>query len=175
MKKVLVITYYWPPSGGSGVQRWLKFTKYLPATGWQPVVFTPENPSFEVKDYSLEKDISAEVEVIKLPIWEPYKFFQKLKGKGSQQSDLVKSSKAGFFSKLMLWLRGNLFIPDPRRFWIKPSIKVLGDILSSNEIDTVITTGPPHSMHLIGLKLKQKFNVKWVADFRDPWTTWLLY
>lgn len=174
MKKVLIITYYWPPSGGSGVQRWLKFTKYLPQFGWQPFVFTPENPSFEVKDPALEKDISPEVEVLKLPIWEPYVIFEKFKGKGSQQSDLVRKKKKSLFSRFLLWVRGNFFIPDPRIFWVKPAAKVLEDIILANKIDVVITTGPPHSIHLIGLKLKKKLGVKWVADFRDPWTTWIL-
>jgi len=175
MKKVLIITYYWPPSGGSGVQRWLKHTKYLPEFDWQPVVFTPENPSFEVKDESLLADISPETEVIKLPIWEPYQLINKLKGKGSQQTDLVKKNKRSFFSKLMLWIRGNFFIPDPRRFWVKSAVTVLKDMISSNNIDVVITTGPPHSMHLIGQKLKKHTEVKWVADFRDPWTQWELF
>lgn len=175
MKKVLIITYYWPPSGGSGVQRWLKHTKYLPEFGWQPYVFTPENPSFEVKDESLIDDVSPEVEVIKLPIWEPYRLFEKVKGKGNQQTDLVKRNKKTFINKLMLWLRGNLFIPDPRIFWVKPAVKVLEDLLVSNDINTIITTGPPHSMHLIGLKLKKKLGVNWIADFRDPWSQWELF
>lgn len=175
MKKVLVITYYWPPSGGSGVQRWLKFTKYLPDFGWQPLVFTPENPSFEVKDESLVNDVSDEVEVINLPIWEPYGLVNKLKGKGNQQSDLIKKKKKSLLAKMLLWIRGNCFIPDPRKFWVKPAVKVLEDLIVSNEIDVIITTGPPHSMHLIGHKLKQKLDVKWVADFRDPWTQWGLF
>ncbi|MTI22753.1 glycosyltransferase [Fulvivirga sp. RKSG066] len=172
MKKVLIITYYWPPSGGSGVQRWLKFAKYLPQFGWQPYVFTPENPSFEVKDQSLVNDIPKEVEVYKLPIWEPYGLINKFKGKGNQQSDLVKKKKKGLLANALLWIRGNLFIPDPRRFWVKPAAKVLEDLISSNGIDVIVTTGPPHSMHLIGLKLKKKLDIKWVADFRDPWTQW---
>jgi len=175
MKKVLIITYYWPPSGGSGVQRWLKHAKYLPEFGWQPYVFTPENPSFDVKDKSLLNDIPKEVEVIKLPIWEPYSLFEKFKGKSNQQSDLVKKKKKSFFSKFLLWLRGNVFIPDPRVFWVKPAVKVLEDLLVSNDIDVIITTGPPHSMHLIGEKLKNKLDIKWVADFRDPWTQWELF
>jgi len=175
MKKVLIITYYWPPSGGSGVQRWLKHVKYLPQHEWQPYVFTPENPSFEVKDQSLVNDIPKDVEIIKLPIWEPYTLLNKVKGKGNQQSDLVKKKKKGFFTKLLLWLRGNLFVPDPRKFWVKPSVKVLEDLVVSNGIDVIITTGPPHSMHLIGQKLRKKLDVKWIADFRDPWTDWELF
>ncbi|ELR69589.1 TPR/glycosyl transferase domain protein [Fulvivirga imtechensis AK7] len=175
MKKVLVITYYWPPSGGSGVQRWLKFVKYLPEFGWQPIVFTPENPSFDVKDLSLEAEISPDTEIIKLPIWEPYRLFKRIKAeKSNQQSDLI-NKKAGFFGKLLLWIRGNLFIPDPRVFWVRPASRILQDLIIANGIDVVITTGPPHSMHLIGLKLKRKLGVSWVADFRDTWTTWVMY
>ncbi|TRX62141.1 glycosyltransferase family 4 protein [Fulvivirga sp. M361] len=172
MRKVLIITYYWPPSGGSGVQRWLKFTKHLPDFGWSPIIFTPENPSFEVKDQSLLKDISTEVEVIKLPIWEPLHLVSKIKGKGKQQSDLVKKDGKSLMDKLMLWTRGNLFIPDPRKYWVRPAVEMLKDIIVSNSVDVIITTGPPHSMHLIGLRLKRELGVKWLADFRDPWTRW---
>ncbi|MBL6448343.1 glycosyltransferase family 4 protein [Fulvivirga sp. 29W222] len=175
MKKVLIITYYWPPSGGSGVQRWLKFAKYLPQHGWEPVIFTPENPSFEVEDASLVADVSKDIEVVKLPIWEPYVFVNKIKNKNSKQSDLVKKKDKGLLTKMVLWLRGNLFIPDPRVFWVKPAVKVLQDFVSTNNIDVIVTTGPPHSMHLIGLQLKHRTGVKWLADFRDPWSTWSLF
>jgi glycosyltransferase involved in cell wall biosynthesis len=172
LNKVLIITYYWPPFGGSGVQRWLKFVKYLPSFGYQPYVYTPENPFVEIQDASLLKDVPMEAEVIKLPIWEPYQLFQKFSGK-KKQTDFVSTSKTSFLQKAALFIRGNFFIPDARKFWVKPSVIFLTDFLKSNQIDTIITTGPPHSMHLIGLKLKQKNpNLKWVADFRDPWSEW---
>jgi hypothetical protein len=175
-KKVLIITYYWPPSGGSGVQRWLKFVKYLTQLGWEPFVYTPENPSFTTQDSSLLKDISSQVEVIKLPIWEPYELFFKLSsffGKSVKQTDFISTGKKSFFQKISSWTRGNLFIPDARIFWVRPSVTFLNDFLMSNEITKIITTGPPHSIHLIGLKLKQKNpSIKWVADFRDPWSEW---
>jgi glycosyltransferase involved in cell wall biosynthesis len=178
MKKVLIITYYWPPSGGSGVQRWLKFVKYLPSHGWQPHVFTPENPSFAVRDPSLENDVPAEAEVIRFPIWEPYDIFFKISGWfGSQKqataTGLVSSGNRTVFQTVSTWIRGNLFIPDPRKFWVRPSVKFLSDYLADNGIDMVITTGPPHSVHLIGLRLKSKFpHLRWLADFRDPWSEW---
>ncbi|MEQ8928090.1 MAG: glycosyltransferase family 4 protein [Fulvivirga sp.] len=173
MKKVLIITYYWPPSGGGGVQRWLKFSKYLPEFGYEPIIFTPENPDFDIKDDTLLKDVSADLEVIKLPIWEPYKLFEKITGKKRPSQGLVQSSKKqSLLTKIAIWLRGNLLIPDPRKFWVKPSVKFLTKFIADNKIETVITTGPPHSMHLIGLKLKSKSNIKWVADFRDPWSKW---
>lgn len=177
MKKVLIITYYWPPSGGSGVQRWLKFVKYLPACGWEPHVFTPENPSFGVQDLSLEKDVPPEAEVIRFPIWEPYTIFNKLKGWLSRKEEaspgFVLGGHSTFFQRVSTWIRGNFFIPDPRRFWVKPAVSFLSDYLKDNEIDTVITTGPPHSLHLIGLHLKTKHpEVRWIADFRDPWSEW---
>lgn len=181
-KKVLIITYYWPPSGGSGVQRWLKFAKYLPVFGWQPYVYTPENPSFDIKDETLLNDIPLEAEVIKLPIWEPYRIFAWLSayftfGKEKPVAiDTVSARNPGLFQRISAWIRANLFIPDPRIFWIRPSVKFLHDFLIERKITTIITTGPPHSMHLIGLKLKNKNpSLHWIADFRDPWTEWGLW
>lgn len=174
MKRVLIITYYWPPSGGSGVQRWLKFAKYLPKYGWQPVIYTPEKPDFSVKDNSLLEDIPKEAEILKTPIWEPYDLYRKLsgnKGKGSVNFGSTKSTKEkNLFARLATWVRGNLFIPDPRVFWVRPSVKYLNDYIKKHPVDAIITTGPPHSMHLIALKLKQQHpNLNWIADMRDPW------
>lgn len=176
-KKVLIITYYWPPSGGSGVQRWLKFVKYLVSMGWEPYVFTPENPSFSTLDFSLLKDIPDSVEVMKLPIWEPYHLFfmlNKFLGRREVKSaDFISTGKKSVIQKLGSWIRGNFFIPDARIFWVRPSVNFLIDFIKSNQIEKVITTGPPHSIHLIGLRLKKKMpGIKWVADFRDPWSEW---
>jgi glycosyltransferase involved in cell wall biosynthesis len=177
-KKVLIIAYYWPPSGGSGVQRWLKFVKYLAQLGCQPYVFTPENPSFTIRDESLMKDVPPEAEVIHFPIWEPYESFFKIsRAFGKQASpkpaDLVSTKSNSFFQRVSTFVRANFFIPDPRVFWVRPSVKFLNDFLRDNEIRTIITTGPPHSLHLIGYKLKKKNpTLRWLADFRDPWSEW---
>ena len=172
MKKVLIITYYWPPAGGSGVQRWLKFTKYLPKYNWKPIIYTPENPYFEVKDQALLNDIPAEAKIWKSPIWEPYALKDKLFGKGSEsQSAGVITNKKSLKNKVLNWVRGNVFIPDPKIYWVKPSVKVLLKKILEEDIHHIITTGPPHSMHLIGLGLKKAMpNLKWIADFRDPWS-----
>ena len=173
MKKVLIITYYWPPSAGGGVQRWLKFAKYLPANGWEPVVFTPENPAFDQIDESLLKDVSDDLEVIHFPIWEPLQVFKKVSGKKTRKQGIVSDrKKTTWIEKLIIWIRGNIFIPDPRKYWTKPSSIFLRPFIEERNIDLVITTGPPHSMHLIGKRLKSMTGVKWIADFRDPWSEW---
>ena len=175
MKRVLIITYYWPPSGGSGVQRWLKMSKYLPEYGWQPVIYTTENAEYPIIDPSLEKDVPADMEVIRRPIFEPYSFYKKFIG--IKQDETVKmgfiqekEKKKGWKENLSLWVRGNFFIPDARCYWVKPSVKYLKEYLKTHPVDTIISTGPPHSMHLIAMKLKEDLGISWIADFRDPWT-----
>lgn len=174
MKKVLIITYYWIPSGGAGVQRWVKFAKYLRQYGWEPIIYTPKNPEYPSIDHSFEKDIPTDITVLKTPIWEPYNVYRNLTGKKNQAINagfISENKKQGWKDKLSIWIRGNFLIPDPRRFWIKPSIRFLSDYLNENPVDAIITTGPPHSMHLIGMGLKKSFPLlPWVADFRDPWT-----
>jgi glycosyltransferase involved in cell wall biosynthesis len=174
MKKVLVITYYWPPGGGAGVQRWLKFVKYLRDFGWEPVVYTPENGEMPVEDHSLMKDVPQGLTVIRKPIWEPYSIYKKFIGQKKEQKInagfLSESSKPKLSEKVSVWIRGNLFIPDARRFWIKPSVNFLSSYLQQHPVDAIISTGPPHSMHLIAMRLERKLNIPWIADFRDPWT-----
>jgi len=179
MKKVLIITYYWIPSGGSGVQRWVKFAKYLHEFGWEPIIYTPENPEFPSTDHSFENDIPANITVLKTPIWEPYNVYRKLTHKENEPIKagfISENKKHGWKDKLSVWIRGNFLIPDPRKFWIKPSVKYLTAYLNENPVDAIITTGPPHSMHFIGLGLKKNFpNLPWIADFRDPWTNIYFY
>jgi glycosyltransferase involved in cell wall biosynthesis len=173
-KKILIITYYWPPAGGPGVQRWLKFVKYLPDFGIQPVVYIPDNPTYPIIDTNLEKEVSAKAKILRNRIFEPYQlasFFSKSKTKKMNSGIIPNQKKQQFLDKALLWIRGNLFIPDARCFWVKPSITYLEKYIIENKIDTIITSGPPHSLHLIGLGLKNKLNLKWFADFRDPWTT----
>ena len=227
MKRLLIISYYWPPTGGSGVQRWVKFAKYLPSQGWQPVVYTPENPEQLAVDSTLLADIPDCAEIIKTPIREPYKAYRRFlkifsRSGGSpstalnmdersngtaaleglnrgvtafcghssiapanrnQQSETtslskeeinpINNQKKGVMKKLAVMLRGNLFVPDPRVGWVKPSVKFLKEYLKEHPVDAMVTTGPPQSMHLIGLGLKKALGgecPEWIADFRDPWT-----
>ncbi|MEY4432844.1 MAG: hypothetical protein RLZZ44_974, partial [Bacteroidota bacterium] len=168
-KKLLIITYYWPPAGGPGVQRWLKFVKYLPEFDVQPIVYVPENPTYPIVDKQLESEVSDKAIILKTPIFEPYQlasFLSKNKTKKISSGIIPNQKKQSILEKLMLWVRGNLFIPDARVFWVKSSVAYLEKYIRKNEIDTIITSGPPHSLHLIGLELKQKLNLKWVADFR---------
>lgn len=174
MKKVLIITYYWPPAGGSAVFRWLKFTKYLRDFGWEPIVYTAENGEYAEIDNSNQKDIPQDITILKQPIWEPYMFYKKFIGQKKTEKVnvgfLTERKKPKLAEKVAIWIRGNFFIPDARKFWIKPSAKYLIDYLKQNPVDAIISSGPPHSMHLIALQLKKKLNIPWIADFRDPWT-----
>ena len=173
MKRALIITYYWPPAGGPGVQRWLKFVKYFRDFGVEPIVYVPENPNYPLVDENFVKEIPSDIEIIKHPIKEPYglaKVFSKKKTK-QISSGIISKREASAVEKLMLYVRGNFFIPDARVGWVKPSVKFLSEYISNNPIDVLITTGPPHSLHLIGMQLKKELGIKWIADFRDPWTT----
>lgn len=173
MKKALIITYYWPPAGGPGVQRWLKFVKYLRNFDIEPIVYIPENPHYPIKDTTLVDEIPEGIKILKHPIKEPYelaKIFFKQKTQ-TISSGLITKKKPSFLEKLMLFVRGNFFIPDARVGWVKPSVNFLNEYLKNNPVDIIITSGPPHSLHLIGVELKQQAQLPWIADFRDPWTT----
>lgn len=174
LKKVLIITYYWPPSGGAGVQRWLKFVKYLRDFGFEPVVFTPSNPEMPVEDPSLAQDIPPGIDIIQRPIWEPYSWYKRWVGvKPTEKINtgfLSESDKPKKTESIGVWVRGNFFIPDARCFWIKPSSQYLSNYLKDHPVDLIVSTGPPHSMHRIALHISQNLDIPWVADFRDPWT-----
>ena len=175
MKRVLVISYYWPPTGGSGVQRWVKFSKYLPDEGWQPVIYTPENPEQLAVDTSLEKEVSDQVEIIKTRIIEPYTIYKKLLSRSGHSKEAVEvnpvnAQRKSLIQKAAMWVRGNLFRPDPRCLWINPSVKYLKKYLKEHPVDLIVSTGPPQSMHMIGMKLARETGLPWIADFRDPWT-----
>lgn len=176
LKKVLVVSYYWPPSSGVGVKRWLFFSNELAKRGIKVYVLTPENPQFNVRDESSLELIHPNIEVMKIPIWEPFAIMQKLTGgknKGQVKQGLVlEKEKQGFLDKLFIWIRGNVFIPDARRFWKKPASDFIIKFVEDNPVDVMITTSPPHSMHLVGLRAKQKTGIKWIADLRDPWSNW---
>lgn len=174
MKKVLIITYHWPPMGGGGVQRWLKMSKYLRNYGWEPIIFTVSDAEISNYDESLLSEVPEGVETIRVPIWEPFGLYKKLTGKKKdekvQPGFLDEGSGNKALINLAYWIRGNVFIPDAKRFWIRPASKALTQYLKENHVDAIVSTGPPHSTHIIALNAKRKTNVPWLADFRDPWT-----
>lgn len=175
MKRVLIISYYWPPTGGSGVQRWVKFAKYLPEEDWQPVIYTPENPEQLAVDASLEAEVPSEAEVIRTRITEPYALYKKVLRRSGHSKEAVEvnpvnAQNKSFLQKAAMWVRGNFFRPDPRCLWIRPSVRYLKKYLEEHPVDLIVTTGPPQSMHMIGLRLAKETGLPWVADFRDPWT-----
>ncbi len=173
-KKVLIISYYWPPSGGSGVQRWMYFSKYLSELNITPTVISvdPKSASYKTIDGTLSKNV-AEIKVHHTKTFELLKLYSLLttgnSNKGIPQGN-VGNSNSGFFGKISRYIRANYFIPDARVGWNSYAIKKAFQLLEDEHFDAIITTGPPHSTHLIGLEIKSKFNIKWLADLRDPWT-----
>ena len=174
MKKFLLITYYWPPAGGGGVMRWVKMTKYIRQYGWEPVVYTPENGETAAFDESLAKEVAPDLQVVKTPIWEPYQLYKQFLGRKKEEKIysgfINEGKKESLAQKVSVFIRGNFFIPDARMFWIKPSIKYLTKYLQEHPVDAIVSTGPPHSMHLIAEGVHKATGIPWVADFRDPWT-----
>jgi len=173
MKKVLIISYYWPPAGGISPLRILKFVKYLREFGWEPVVVVPEKADYLYFDDTYFKDIPENLEIHRTKIIEPFKLYRFLSGRGSKATNnpvYGNNTKRNIVDEISIWIRGNFFIPDARFLWIKPTVKYLSRYLKNHHVDAILTDGPPHTNTVIGMRLAQKFNIPWLADFQDPWT-----
>ncbi|MFC2138738.1 glycosyltransferase [Bacteroidota bacterium] len=174
MKKVLIITYYWPPGSGPGVQRFLKICKYLREFNWEPLILTVKNGSYPSIDESLLNDIPEKVKVFRTKTIEPFSIFNKItreKGKSLPVGYMPGKVKQGMIERLSFYIRANFFIPDARKGWNRFAYKEAKCIIKKEKINAIITTGPPHSTHLVGLKLKKQYKLPWIIDFRDPWST----
>ncbi len=177
-KKVLIITYYWPPAGGPGVQRVLKFAKYLPEFGWEPIILTVKDGEYPAIDNSLIQDVDPDMKVFYTRSLEPFKIYKALSGQKSNSSIdnyVLKNEKPGLLPKMFKWIRFNLFIPDARLGWIPFATRKARQILKDENIDVIFSTSPPHSLQLTALRLARKSNLPWVADFRDPWSSIVYY
>lgn len=172
MKRVLIITYYWVPAGGVAVQRFLKFAKYLRDYGWEPVILTVENGSYPYTDDSLQSQVPAGLEVYRTKTFEPFELYNLLRGQKGKTVPLAvaTTSNLSLFQRMSAYIRANFFLPDARRGWKPYAVKKASELIASGKVDAIITTGPPHSTHLIGQELKQRYKLPWLADFRDPWT-----
>lgn len=173
MKKVLIISYYWPPAGGIAVHRCLKYAKYLREFGWEPIIHTADGAEYPVLDEGNFKDVPANCTVIKTKIWEPFNLFKFITGKKKEErihNVFLEEDKPTFAHKLGIWIRGNIFIPDARKFWIRPSVKHITNFLKENHVDVLFTNGPPQTNHMIAYGVKKKLGIPWHADFQDPWT-----
>lgn len=173
MKRVLIISYYWPPAGGPGSQRAVKFAKYLPSFGWQPIIFTVKEGEYPYQDPSLEKEIDSALKIFRIFAPEPFRIFKKISGIDSRTpipiGQLTRSSSS-IKHKIFNWIRANIFIPDARVGWVFTALCKINQIIKKENVDLVFTTSPPHSLQLIGLYVKKKYHLQWVTDFRDPWT-----
>lgn len=175
MKRVLIISYYWPPAGGIGVHRCLKFAKYLREFSWEPLVYAPANAQYPYLDPENERDIPEGMTVIRRPIREPFKAYHLITGKKGESAVTgnplqVRSGKMTAVDKLSIWIRGNLFIPDARAMWIRPSVKFLTNYLKDQPVDAILSDGPPHTNTVIACRLSKNTGIPWLADFQDPWT-----
>lgn len=168
----MILTYYWPPSGGSGVQRWMYFAKHLKSLGWEPIVITVDEKqaSYPVLDFGLMQE-TKDIKVVRTDTKEPLKIYAQLLGVSSKKSiPQGQVNREGWFSKTAAFIRGNFFIPDARKGWIPYALTEAKKYIRKEGIQKIITTGPPHSTHLVGLRLKALFGLQWWADFRDPWS-----
>ncbi|OQX84820.1 hypothetical protein B6D60_08695 [candidate division KSB1 bacterium 4484_87] len=173
MKKVLIIAYYWPPSGSSAVQRVVKFTKYLPKFGWQPIVLTVDNGQYNAIDTTFEKELPESIKIYRVKSLEPhniYKIFTGLKKREEVPVDAMMEKKPSWKKRIAFWFRINMFIPDARIGWLPHAVKEGKKIIQDEKIDIIFSTSPPPTVHLIAKKLARWSGLKWVADFRDPWT-----
>jgi len=172
-RRVLVLSYYFPPAGGPGVQRALKFVKYLPECGWTPVVLTVRQGAYPAHDPSLAEEVPAEAPVHRTASLDPHSFYARLTGRSDDDEVDVGSVQGrgrGWMETIGQWIRANFFLPDARVGWVPFAVWRGRRLLSEHRIDAVLTTGPPHSTHLGGAILQALTGVPWVADFRDPWT-----
>lgn len=168
-KKVLIITYYWPPAGGPGVQRVLKFAKYLPEFGWEPIILTVTNGDYPAMDFSLEKEIPDNIKVFRTKTLEPFSLFKKLSKKDTIDTYVLNNNSEGLLSKIAKLVRANFFIPDARVGWKYFALKEAKKIIKQEQPSLIFSTSPPHSVQLIAKRIAKKYRLKWVADFRDPW------
>jgi len=174
MKRVLFITYYWPPAGGPGVHRIVKLVKYLPHFGWIPMVLTVRDGEYPEHDPSLAEDIPDGIIVTKTPALEPFSLYKKWTGKSSEQpipaGFMGQSKKKNFTEKIAQSIRLNLFLPDARIGWLPFAWRAIKRASVKHNPDIILTSSPPQTVQLIGLQAKKILNIPWIADFRDPWT-----
>ncbi len=172
-RTLFLVAYYWPPAGGPGVQRWLGFTRYLAEEGWDITAVVPKHAAYPIEDRSLDEQVSTRITVLRVPIVEPAQLGNMIFPKATRRisSGIIAEKNPGSIERILLGIRANAFIPDARVGWVSAVVRKLRPLLNDKDIPTLITTGPPHSVHLIGRRLKEGLpNLTWVADFRDPWT-----
>jgi len=176
--KILLITYYWPPASSVGVRRWLRFVQYLNKSDYNITIVCPEGASYPSQDEQLPREIDG-TSLLPVPIWEWRDLYDKLTGSTNKKRDSKSPDKLFYTDKrkqsslqrLSLWIRANIVVPDARASWIKPCTRAINSYLKTEHCDLIISTGPPHSCHVIGAKIKASHpKIKWLVDFRDPWT-----
>lgn len=177
-RKILVINYYWPPSGGAAVQRWLALCNLLAEMGWDVLVLTVDEKyaTYQVYDTSLTAAIHPDIKVYTTRTLEPFGIFKLLFGKKSMPKPaFADGRKPSLANKIGRFVRGNIFVPDPRKYWKYFAVSKARELITTQDIHLVVTAGPPHSTHFIGQQLKQSLPIRWICDFHDLWTDIIFY
>ncbi len=169
MKRVLIVSYHWPPAGGVTVLRTLRFASRLREHGWEPVIATATPDAYETYDHALAAEVPAGLEVLRIPAWNPYHLYKSWTRSTENAEEAIASARTGGRQKLALWVRANGFIPDAKAPWIRPTLKRLEAYLKDRPVDALFTSGPPHTNTEVASRLKDRLGIAWLADFQDPW------
>ena len=177
-KKILLIAYYWPPGGGIAVRRWMGLANALSRSGVEVHVLTidPASAAYQQVDESLVDEIEEGIEVHRVKAFNPFAVIKKVAPSAIPGAAFSERKSSGLLGRLLTVLRSHLFIPDPRKTWVRKAVQKGCALVDEYGLQTVITTSPPQSVQLIGQGIKRaRPNIQWVADFRDPWTDIVYY
>jgi hypothetical protein len=179
MKRVLFITYFWPPSGKASLHWPLDIIRHLPKDEIEPIILTVDEETFTPKDESLLIKVDPNWKVLKSKALEPFNLYRTFIGKKKNEklssAETISLDNKSLTHRISVWIRLNLFIPDARVGWYFTAFSKAKEYVRQNKIDAIVSIGPPHSSHLIGLKLSKNFSIPHIPVLIDPWVDIIYY